>query len=234
MAVEPSSAALVASQRQSQARASRTSHSPASRLGSTQVPGLVAALQKLSMEPQEDPLKFLLSELQKPVLQSAFVFTKPHANTSEVRELVAKKFADMGIEIVTEGDMDGPTIDTKKHIDQHYYAIASKATLLKPSELNVPKEKFKAQFDEEWDGMLTPRLAVGAGLLLTLSAAPSWQRRSRAASSSTRWTRASTWASTCPRSTARGSPRRMPRSSSSWAAASTAGSSKWRARTRST
>ena len=103
------------------------------------MPGLVAALQKLSMEPQEDPLKFLLSELQKPVLQSAFVFTKPHANTSEVRELVAKKFADMGIEIVTEGDMDGPTIDTKKHIDQHYYAIASKATLLKPSaDLNKP------------------------------------------------------------------------------------------------
>ena len=91
---------------------------------------------------------------QKPVLQSAFVFTKPHANTPEVRELVARKFEDMGIEIVTEGDMDGPTIDSKKHIDQHYYAIASKATLLEPKDLNVPKEKFKAQFDEEWDAAL--------------------------------------------------------------------------------
>ena len=119
------------------------------------LPGLAEALQKLAKDPAtKDPVKFLLAEMQKPVLQSAFVFTKPHANTPEVRELVAKKFKAMGIEVVKEGDMDGPTIDSKKHIDQHYYAIASKATLLKPAELNVPKEKFKAQFDEEWDAAI--------------------------------------------------------------------------------
>ena len=97
-----------------------------------------------------------------PAMQSAFVFTKPHANTEAVRELVSAKFAAMGITVVVEGDMDGPTIDSNKHIDQHYYAIASKATLLKPSELNVPKEKFSAQFEEEWDAVLEAGRVVNA------------------------------------------------------------------------
>jgi len=35
-------------------------------------------------------------------------------------------------------------------IDQHYYAIASKATILKPAQLNVPADKFKAKFGLEW------------------------------------------------------------------------------------
>ena len=84
------------------------------------------------------------------------MFTKPHANTPAVRECVAAKFKEVGITVVTEGDMDGATIDSKKHIDQHYYAIASKATLLKPSELNVPKDKFKDKFNEECAPMRTP------------------------------------------------------------------------------
>jgi hypothetical protein len=29
----------------------------------------------------------------------------------------------------------------EEQIDQHYYAIASKATILKPSQLNVPTDK---------------------------------------------------------------------------------------------
>lgn len=41
-------------------------------------------------------------------------------------------------------------------------AIASKATLLKPSELNVPKEKFFAQFSEEWDAALEAGKIVNA------------------------------------------------------------------------
>ena len=56
-------------------------------------------------------------------MQSAFVFTKPHANTPAVREAVSAKFASLGISIVVEGDMDGATIDAKKHIDQHYCVL---------------------------------------------------------------------------------------------------------------
>lgn len=53
-------------------------------------------------------------------------------------------------QVASEGDIDGPTIDLKKYIDQHYYAIASKATLLPPSELPVPADKFKEKYGEEW------------------------------------------------------------------------------------
>jgi hypothetical protein len=45
-------------------------------------------------------------------------------------------------------------IDEKKLIDQHYYAIASKATILKPAELNVPADKFEAQFGLTWEAAL--------------------------------------------------------------------------------
>jgi hypothetical protein len=35
-----------------------------------------------------------------------------------------------GITILSEADIDGTVIDEKKLIDQHYFAIASKATIL--------------------------------------------------------------------------------------------------------
>jgi hypothetical protein len=94
-----------------------------------------------------------------PVLQEAFVFTKPHANTEAVQELVRQRFAAVGIEVVSEGDIDGPTIDRSLFIDNHYYAIASKATLLQPHELNPPKQKFADKFGISWDD------AIAAGKL---------------------------------------------------------------------
>merc|ERR1712072_1066562 len=55
-----------------------------------------------------------------------------------------------GIKVLSEGSISSEEIDEKKLIDQHYYAIASKATILKPHELNVPADKFEEQFEEEW------------------------------------------------------------------------------------
>jgi len=52
------------------------------------------------------------------------------------------------------GTLTSEVIDSKKLIDQHYYAIASKATILKPHELNIPKDKFQAQFGKNWDTCL--------------------------------------------------------------------------------
>jgi len=46
--------------------------------------------------------------------------------------------------------------------DQHYYAIASKATILKPEALNIPTDKFKAQFGEEWKDVLAKGRALNA------------------------------------------------------------------------
>jgi len=94
--------------------------------------------------------------------QSALVFIKPHANTPAVVELVKKTFAEKEISIVTDGEIDGPSIDKKKLIDQHYYAIASKATILKPDALPVPADKFKEKFGEEWSKVLEDKRVFNA------------------------------------------------------------------------
>lgn len=52
---------------------------------------------------------------------------------------------------VSEAPISGEEIDSKQLIDNHYYSIASKATILKPSELNVPKDMFKDKFNADWD-----------------------------------------------------------------------------------
>jgi nucleoside diphosphate kinase len=77
----------------------------------------------------------------------AFVFIKPHANTEQVDLLVKSTLAEKGITIKSEGTLTAEEIDSKKLIDNHYGAIASKAVLQKPNELNVP-EKGKVQFKE--------------------------------------------------------------------------------------
>jgi len=94
---------------------------------------------------------------------SAFVFIKPHAckgKPGKVEEIVEESFRKNGIRILGSGEMLAETIDQNKHIDTHYGAIASKAVLLKPSELNVPdkgKAQFQDMFGESWDD------AVAAG-----------------------------------------------------------------------
>jgi len=84
----------------------------------------------------------------------AFVFIKPHAHTEQVVPMVKEGLAAKGITVLSEGVLTGEVIDEKKLIDQHYYAIASKATILKPNELNVPAEKFQAQFGLGWQEAL--------------------------------------------------------------------------------
>jgi hypothetical protein len=59
------------------------------------------------------------------LLNSAFVFVKPHANTVPTQELVRKTLISKGITIVAEGDISAEEIDQKKLIDQHYYAIGT-------------------------------------------------------------------------------------------------------------
>jgi len=84
------------------------------------------------------------------VKQSAFVFAKPHANTPAFQAKIKEVFEAKGISIVEEGEITGPDIDSNKYIDQHYYAIASKATIMPAKDLNVPADKFKDTFGEEW------------------------------------------------------------------------------------
>lgn len=63
---------------------------------------------------------------------------------------------------MTEGDLTAKQIDEKMLIDNHYYAIASKATILKPASLNVPKEKFKKAFGLEWQDALSQGIVFNA------------------------------------------------------------------------
>jgi len=96
------------------------------------------------------------------LLNSAFVFVKPHANTEATQKLVRDKLTEAGVTIVSESDISGETIDEKKLIDQHYYAIASKATILPAEEIPVPADKFESSFGETWEKVLSEKRAANA------------------------------------------------------------------------
>eukprot|EP00928_Gymnodinium_smaydae_P055318 TRINITY_DN3889_c0_g1_i5.p1 TRINITY_DN3889_c0_g1~~TRINITY_DN3889_c0_g1_i5.p1 ORF type:complete len:330 (-),score=123.52 TRINITY_DN3889_c0_g1_i5:137-1126(-) len=81
----------------------------------------------------------------------AFVFVKPHAVTDKCNKMVREGLIAKGLTITSEGELTSDVIDKKKLIDQHYYSIASKATILKPSELNVPNDKFQKAFGIPWE-----------------------------------------------------------------------------------
>lgn len=96
------------------------------------------------------------------VKNSAFVFIKPHANTEEARKVVKETLQGKGISVTKEGLISGKEIDEKQLIDNHYYAIASKATILKPSALNVPEKMFAEKFGTAVAGADTWQNALAA------------------------------------------------------------------------
>jgi hypothetical protein len=81
-----------------------------------------------------------------PLKNSAFVFIKPAANNTKVQEVVSKTLQAKGCDILKEGEFTAEQIDKGMLIDQHYYAIASKATILKPKDVPVPPAKFLEAF----------------------------------------------------------------------------------------
>ena len=97
-----------------------------------------------------------------PLMNSAFVFIKPHANTRAVQDLVVAKLTSKRVKILSEGDIAAAKIDKDKLIDQHYYAIASKATLLKPDQLPVPEDKFEQKFGIAWKQALADKFVYNA------------------------------------------------------------------------
>ena len=95
----------------------------------------------------------------------AYVFIKPPAVTDATKSMVGKKFAASGITITKEGSLDGPTIEKDKLIDNHYYAIACKASLAKPHELNPPapkQEDFEKKFGISWKAALAKGIVFNA------------------------------------------------------------------------
>lgn len=67
-----------------------------------------------------------------------------------------------GIHISSHGEISGEDIDKGMLIDQHYYAIASKATLMKPKDLPVPASKFEDFFKVNWEEALRSGLVFNA------------------------------------------------------------------------
>lgn len=96
------------------------------------------------------------------VRNSAFVFIKPHAVTEKVKDLVKEVFEKNDISIKKEGTLEAEDIDKYKKIDKHYYAIASKATILTPDKLSIPEDKFKEKFGVEWKDVLSDGKALNA------------------------------------------------------------------------
>lgn len=96
------------------------------------------------------------------LLNSAFVFVKPHANSPATQDMVREKLKAAGCTIKSEVEITGDVIDEKKLIDQHYYAIASKATILSAADVPVPPEKFKIEFGEDWSTVLKEDRACNA------------------------------------------------------------------------
>jgi len=115
---------------------------------------LVEVMKALSAQQKEKMQAALNSSNGNTSTNAAFVFIKPHANTDKVKALAKAGLESKGITILAEGCLDGPTIDEKQLIDNHYYAIAVKATIKKPNELNVPNDRFKAQFGIDYQAAL--------------------------------------------------------------------------------
>lgn len=96
---------------------------------------------------------------------SAFVFVKPHAVKDTVIDLVKAKFKEVGIEINSDGKLDNKKIEEEKLIDNHYYAIANKASLSKPKDLNPPEPKqkeFADKFGISWPQALSDGVVYNA------------------------------------------------------------------------
>eukprot|EP00238_Polyblepharides_amylifera_P000157 CAMPEP_0196572314 /NCGR_PEP_ID=MMETSP1081-20130531/2385_1 /TAXON_ID=36882 /ORGANISM="Pyramimonas amylifera, Strain CCMP720" /LENGTH=401 /DNA_ID=CAMNT_0041889595 /DNA_START=95 /DNA_END=1300 /DNA_ORIENTATION=- len=121
--------------------------SPAAHAESGQAPGLIAQVKALEIA------------LAKRT-NSAFVFIKPHAVNAAVVELVKDSFADAGIEITGEGELDHKSIDEQMLIDNHYGAIANKAMRVKPKDLSVTP-KAEAAFENAYGVKWADQVADG-------------------------------------------------------------------------
>mmetsp|Transcript_52872 Transcript_52872/g.67810 ORF Transcript_52872/g.67810 Transcript_52872/m.67810 type:complete len:343 (+) Transcript_52872:16-1044(+) len=109
---------------------------------------------------------------------NAFLFIKPHAAASDpVETLVTEMLKSAGVSITSQGVLGANEIDERRLIDVHYGAIANRAVLKEPSELNVPEsaqEKFETAFGLKWAEALDQGLvfnATGASQKLSLDGA---------------------------------------------------------------
>jgi len=112
-------------------------------------------------------IKLLLKAEQEasPPKNQAFLFIKPHANNNSVESIVKEHLELCGCEIIDSGKINTQQIDKMKLIDQHYYSIASKATMIKPKQLsltNTMEASFENKYGISWSSVLLKELAYNA------------------------------------------------------------------------
>ena len=75
------------------------------------VKGVKGAVKKIL--PKKDDSKGSAADAKAPLMNSAFVFIKPHANTRAVQDLVVAKLTSKRVKILAEGDIAAAKIDPK-------------------------------------------------------------------------------------------------------------------------
>jgi hypothetical protein len=86
-------------------------------------------------------LTFLAASLATnvPLVNSAFIFVKPHALNDKVLQLVESKLLDAGMEF-SKGELAHDVIAEHMLIDSHYGVIAKRAFVMDPADLLVPQK----------------------------------------------------------------------------------------------
>eukprot|EP00468_Gymnochlora_sp_CCMP2014_P002037 CAMPEP_0167743464 /NCGR_PEP_ID=MMETSP0110_2-20121227/2030_1 /TAXON_ID=629695 /ORGANISM="Gymnochlora sp., Strain CCMP2014" /LENGTH=1371 /DNA_ID=CAMNT_0007627837 /DNA_START=148 /DNA_END=4263 /DNA_ORIENTATION=- len=85
--------------------------------------------------------------------EKALIFLKPNAVTEKVSAFVRQKARDWGMFIEAEGIVEAEEIREKGIIDRHYYAIADKAMIRSPNDMNPDAnraENFAKEFGIPW------------------------------------------------------------------------------------
>jgi len=67
--------------------------------------------------------------------------------------MVRNQLEKAGIRVEAAAEIGAAAIEKDALIDTHYYSIASKATILDPSQLAVDEQAFEAKFGEPWQAV---------------------------------------------------------------------------------
>ena len=81
------------------------------------VKGVKGAVKKIL--PKKDDSKGSAADAKAPLMNSAFVFIKPHANTRAVQDLVVAKLTSKRVKILAEGDIAAAIRAYAAALDRH-------------------------------------------------------------------------------------------------------------------
>ena len=99
------------------------------------------------------------------IVNSAFIFIKPHAITAKVVALVEGALGKAGMEVVSTGSVSNDVIEEGMLIDNHYGTIADRSFRMAPQNIAVQakgRAAFKQMAGMEWEEALANNLIYNA------------------------------------------------------------------------